>query len=170
MSSPFFNPSPTLSLASLSITKTLPTLLSSYYNTYNITYEYVPPQNHRSLPAKRCVRTAKTHVTSVMSAVHVSFPGLTSFPSPSSRSIPSDPGNPTRLSRPGMVCIVLAFALHSTPFTPRPACCCPRSPPKPGNLGPNIAPEDSTSLLPPTTIAALMFSFLLLAPTASVKP
>ena len=48
--------------------------LTALFKSSNLTFEYVPPLNHRSLPAEQAIRTAKNHVISVLSSVHISFP------------------------------------------------------------------------------------------------
>jgi hypothetical protein len=49
---------------------TLPPSLSLPLSHTNMS----PPNNHRTLPAERAIRTAKNHILSVLAACHVSFP------------------------------------------------------------------------------------------------
>jgi hypothetical protein len=37
-------------------------------------FEFVPPNQHRTNPAERAIRTGKNHFLSVLSAAHISFP------------------------------------------------------------------------------------------------
>ncbi len=48
--------------------------LTTFFLSSLITYQYVPPNNHRTLPAERAIGTAKNHILSVLAACHVSFP------------------------------------------------------------------------------------------------
>ena len=48
--------------------------LTNFFVSALITHQYVPPNNHRTLPAERSIRTAKNHILSVLTACHVSFP------------------------------------------------------------------------------------------------
>ncbi len=48
--------------------------LTTFFVSSLITYQYVPPNNHRTLPAERSIRIAKNHIISVLAACHVSFP------------------------------------------------------------------------------------------------
>ena len=40
----------------------------------NCTVQYVAPNNHRSNPAERFIRTAKNHIISTLASVHITFP------------------------------------------------------------------------------------------------
>ena len=48
--------------------------LTDYFVSISLAFQYVPPQNHRSLPAERSIQTAKNHIISVISSCHVTFP------------------------------------------------------------------------------------------------
>ena len=48
--------------------------LTSFFVSVNLSYQYVPPFNHRSNPAERAIRTAKNHVISIFSSAHITFP------------------------------------------------------------------------------------------------
>ncbi len=49
--------------------------LTLFFKTSFISYQYVPPNNHRSLPAERGICTSKNHIIAVLSSCHhVSFP------------------------------------------------------------------------------------------------
>jgi hypothetical protein len=48
--------------------------LTLFFKTSLISYQYVPPNNHRSLPAERGFRTSKNHIIAVLSSCHVVFP------------------------------------------------------------------------------------------------
>ena len=48
--------------------------LTTFFLSARVTYQYVPPNNHRTLPAERSIRTAKNHIISVLAACHISFP------------------------------------------------------------------------------------------------
>jgi hypothetical protein len=48
--------------------------LTTFFISSLISYQYVPPNNHRTLPAERAIRTTKNHIISALAACHVSFP------------------------------------------------------------------------------------------------
>ena len=48
--------------------------LTSFFVSVNLSYQYVPPFNHRSNPAERAIRTARNHVISIFSSAHITFP------------------------------------------------------------------------------------------------
>jgi hypothetical protein len=69
-----------LNLTSLPSRKSLPSLnpsslaLTTFRETERVTYQFVVPNQHRTNPAERAIRTAKNHFLAVLSAAHISFP------------------------------------------------------------------------------------------------
>jgi hypothetical protein len=94
-------------LSHLSLDSETSSDLTAIFKSSDLTFEYVPPLNHRSLPAERAIRTAKNHVISVLSyfrphtSLSLTIAGLTYSPNLNSLSTPFA----THLSLPDMVSI-----------------------------------------------------------------
>ena len=50
------------------------TSLTTFLQSQHVSFQHVPPNQHRTNPAERAIRTAKNHLLSVLSAAHISFP------------------------------------------------------------------------------------------------
>jgi hypothetical protein len=50
------------------------TSLTTFLQSQHVSFQHVPPNQHRTNPAERAIRTAKNHFLSVLSAAHISFP------------------------------------------------------------------------------------------------
>ncbi len=50
------------------------TSLTTYLQSVLQDFQFVPPNQHRTNPAERSIRTAKNHFSAVLSAAHISFP------------------------------------------------------------------------------------------------
>ncbi len=48
--------------------------LTAFLNSQNVSFQHVPPLQHRTNPAERSIRTSKNHFLSTLSTAHVSFP------------------------------------------------------------------------------------------------
>ena len=88
-----------------------------------IAYQYVAPNNHRTLPAERAIRTAKNHIISVLAACHVSFPSnrwpdLLPHIELTLNSLLSYKPNPSLPSPPGTASTLSPSILPPTPSTP----------------------------------------------------
>ncbi len=48
--------------------------LTAFFRSVSPTFQYAPPQNHRTLPAERAIRTAKNHLICTFSSCHATLP------------------------------------------------------------------------------------------------
>jgi hypothetical protein len=48
--------------------------LTAFFRSVFLPFQYAPPQNHRTLPAERAIRTAKNHLIATFSSCHATFP------------------------------------------------------------------------------------------------